>query len=275
MRRSIDSAWRHEGADMNVGFSRFSGLDSLAHVQSATLEVLKRRHTLRPYPGESAAASSANQRELVKQWLAGCDVVVGPVYALLPPALRRLRIEMAERPVPYVAFLLGCMSRGGAERAAQCLRTCDVLVANCEADVSLARKFWPNAIVRCVPFAYDETSFYVEDEAAQREARARLGIAPDEKIVLYAGRITLEKNVHTLLKVFRVVLNAVPEARLVIAGRDDSSPFVEFGVMPLDIRRCLQRLMVHLDLDDRHVTFAGHRTRDDLRALYSSAHVLV
>ena len=265
---------------MNVGFSRFlgrggPGLDSLAHVQNATVGVLKKRHTLQPYPGESGAASSVNPRELVKQWLASSDVVVGPVYAFLPPLLRRLRNEMGDRPVPYVAFLLGCMPRGGVEHADQCFRTCDVLVANCEADVALARKFWPNATVRCVPLAYDDAIFYPEDETAQRAVRASLGIGPDEKIVLYAGRVTLEKNVHTLLKVFSVVLNAVPDARLVIAGSEDSIPFVEFGVMPLDIRRCLRRLMTHLGLDERHVIFAGHRTRDDLRALYSTAHVLV
>jgi glycosyltransferase involved in cell wall biosynthesis len=263
---------------MNVGFSWFSsggvGQDSLAFVREATRVVLAAGHTLKPYPVDAAAASTAQQRDRLKQWAAGCDVIVGPVDAFFQPWLRRLRLELGERPVPYVAFLLGCMPRGGVEYAEKWFQTCDVLLANCEADAALASKFWPNATVRCVPFAYDGASFYRDDEAA-RVMRENLGFAPDEKMVLYAGRVTIEKNVHTLLKVFRVVLDAVPDARLVIAGREDSIPFIEFGVVPLDIKRWLLRLAASLGLNDRQVTFAGHRARHDLRALYSAADVFV
>lgn len=115
---------------------------------------------------------------------------------------------------------------------------------------------------------------YPADQATGRTLRESLGIEPDDPLIVYAGRITLEKNLHTLLKTFRVVLNAVPNARLVIAGAEHPSIFPELGTRAIALMRTLERLISHWQLDGR-VLFVGHRDADTLRALYSTADVLV
>jgi glycosyltransferase involved in cell wall biosynthesis len=246
--------------------------DSIAYVRSMTASALRTHHTLQPYPEAYPFASPREQRELLKGWIAGCDAIVGPV----DETILQVRQEI-DRAVPYVCFLLGCMSRGGTKLgvAHRYLRTFDVLTGNCEADVELAAKFFPNATVRSIPLPYEASSFYPEDEAVGQRTRAALGIDPAEQMLLYSGRITLEKNVQTLLKTFKVVLNARPATRLVIAGEPMQAAFGEFGAMPLGIGRSLQRLAAHLGFDANQVLFIGRRSAEQLRALYSTADVLV
>ena len=56
-----------------------------------------------------------------------------------------------------------------------------------------------------LPYAYDDSLFYPIDTFARNDIRARMGFLPDDKILLYAGRMTVEKNVHTVPRVFSVV----------------------------------------------------------------------
>ncbi len=56
------------------------------------------------------------------------------------------------------------------------------------------------------------------DPALGAATRARLGIAPDAPLLLYAGRIEREKGVHVLLRAFATVRERLPQARLLIAG---------------------------------------------------------
>jgi glycosyltransferase involved in cell wall biosynthesis len=244
---------------------------SLGHVAYTTAAALAHGHDLQPYPPEYQFAGPARQRELLKEWLAGCDVIVGSVES----RLFHVREELDRKP-PYACLLLGTLSRGGAwlVTAHEQLRTSDVLIGNCRADVALAHKFFENATARCIPFAYDDRFYYPADPAEQSAVRANLGVGPDEPIVVYAGRITLEKNLHTLLKTFRVVLNAVPKARLVIAGDVRALAFAELGTRAMALGRTLQRLIAYWQLEGR-VLFVGHRDADTLRALYSTASVLV
>jgi glycosyltransferase involved in cell wall biosynthesis len=244
---------------------------SLMHVAYTTAAALAHGHDLQPHPAEYPFARPARQWELLKAWMAGCDAIVGSVESRLFQA----REELDRKP-PYICLLMGTLSRGGAWliSAHPYLRTSDLLIGNCQSDMALAKNFFANATVRCVPFAYDESLYYPADEGAQSALRASLGIGPDEPIVVYAGRLTLEKNLHTLLKTFRVVLNAVPNARLVIAGDERPLSFLELGTRAVSLKRTLERLMAYWQLDGR-ILFVGHRDADMLRALYSTASVLV
>jgi|SRR5579875_767567 len=257
---------------MKVGLLTYYTYDpheSLAHVRSTTAQALARDHDLVPYPKDYPFASPPRQRELLKEWLCGCDVVVGSLDGSFLEARQDI-----SRPIPYICLLLGQMSRGasGMIWAHERLNTYDVLVGNCHADVALTKKFFPNSTTYCLPFAYDESAYYPVDRHA---ARAKLGIDDDSPLFVYAGRITLEKNLHTLLKAFRIVANVSPQAKLLIAGAEVSAPFREFGVFPLGIRRTLERLIAHLKFNDDQVLFAGNQTANQLREIYNAADALV
>jgi glycosyltransferase involved in cell wall biosynthesis len=68
--------------------------------------------------------------------------------------------------------------------------------------------------------------------------------------VVYARRLTLEKNVHTLLRTFRVVKDAVPEAHLILAGPAQDVPFGDFGLQPIAIRLDAGARRLGLSLQD-------------------------
>jgi len=53
-------------------------------------------------------------------------------------------------------------------------------------------------------------------------ARERLGVAPDEQLVVAAARHEYQKGLDVLLEAFRGVVGRVPAARLLIAGRQGS-----------------------------------------------------
>jgi glycosyltransferase involved in cell wall biosynthesis len=260
---------------MNVGIVTYytqNAWDSLDHVLRSTAAALGEAHHIEPYPPEYPLASAARQRELLASWLDRCDVAVGPVDDRVLGAR-----ESLDRHVPYVCFLMGSLSRGAVRIGGtyERLRTSDILVGNCTADAVLCEKLFPGATARVVPFGIDTTLFQPQGAAVTQEARRRLGIGPHEKVLLYAGRLSLEKNLHTLLNVFSVVRAAVPDVRLVIAGPERNVPFVEFGVFTLGIKPSLQRLAASLGLDARSVLFVGQRTPEEMRALYSLADVAV
>jgi glycosyltransferase involved in cell wall biosynthesis len=258
---------------MIIGFIPPKASDvSLERVRQSTAGALTPKHELRTCPAECRLARGSRRREIIASWLAGVDVLMGcPDTEVL-----QVRQELG-RCLPWILFMLGRMPRGAPLMSTRYryLDTRDVLLCTCTADAALARNFFPNSTIEVVPFACDDRLFYPTDAAQCQVTRSRLGIGPDEKVLLYSGRLLLEKNVHTLLKTFRVVLNAIPAARLVMAGEEAEQPFMEFGTYPLGTVRTLTRLADHLSLDSGQVLYVGQCTSDDLRALYNAADVLV
>lgn len=89
------------------------------------------------------------------------------------------------------------------------------------------------------------------------EARHRLGIAPHHKVLLYTGRIALEKNVVQLLKAAAIMFREDPDLRFWLVGGGPA------------IGEC-QRVARELQIGDR-VTFAGFQPRHDVNQYYAVA----
>jgi glycosyltransferase involved in cell wall biosynthesis len=87
----------------------------------------------------------------------------------------------------------------------------------------------------------------------RREAtRAALGVAPDESMLLYVGRLAAEKNLHLLLEGWQRVFARHPRARLVVVG---TGPLEE--ALQTDV--------------PAGVILAGVRTGPELSAIYAAA----
>lgn len=56
--------------------------------------------------------------------------------------------------------------------------------------------------------------------------RRRLGIRPDEKVILYTGRIRADKGLAYLINGFKKVLEKYPDCRLVLVGKGDFEEFI-------------------------------------------------
>ncbi len=258
---------------MKVGFlAERPGMQSLKYVFQGIERALAERHEIIYRPHEYFFASPSRQAELFENFLHECDVVVGRIQEDILQAREHL-----DRQPPLIAFLLGSMSRDAFNLAhiARYLKSTDVLVGNCTGDIEITRKFFGNAQTRNLPFAFDESTFYPSDETEKQTIKAEMGFRKDDKILLYAGRTTIEKNLHTVLKLFSVLQGLVPDLHLLVAGDFQSDAFTEFGVYPVNITGTVMKLLTELRLNKERVHFLGHKNPTQLRDIYTVADVLV
>jgi glycosyltransferase involved in cell wall biosynthesis len=80
---------------------------------------------------------------------------------------------------------------------------------------AVLRRFKVTAPITIVPNGVELSRFYKSDGHAQRE---KYGLRADDLLLVYAGRLAPEKNLPFLLKAFSGLLEAVPNAHLLLVG---------------------------------------------------------
>jgi glycosyltransferase involved in cell wall biosynthesis len=146
------------------------------------------------------------------------------------------------------------------------VRYADAIVAECPQDrIDLMRLYGaaPGAMTM-VPCGFDPEEFGPLDKAT---ARARLGLGPNEFIVLQLGRLVPRKGVDNVIRSLQYLPPGVP-ARVLVVGGDTREPD---ETRTPEIGR-LRRVARESGVSDR-VTFTGHRQRSELRHYYAAADV--
>lgn len=92
-------------------------------------------------------------------------------------------------------------------------------------------------------------------------ARAELGASPENRILLYVGRIAREKNLETLLRTAAIVFRSDPNARLWLVGDGPQ-------------REACSALAAELGIGDR-VRFEGFVPREQVDRYYAAADLFV
>jgi glycosyltransferase involved in cell wall biosynthesis len=116
---------------------------------------------------------------------------------------------------------------------------------------------WLRKKIRVIPIGIDLAEFKVLNRGAMRE---RLGFGSRGKVVMFVGRLEIEKDLGFLIESFRVVLKQVPEARLVFVGDGRDRKRLE------DMAR---------DLTPKEVLFMGAQEPDSMPEILNCADVLV
>ena len=114
------------------------------------------------------------------------------------------------------------------------------------------------APITVVPTGVDLAHFAPGDAAA---ARRGLGLPPDDRVLLYVGRLDREKSVGRILAAFDRVAGTLPGVRLVLAGHGTEAD-------------ALARQARALPARDR-IVFLGVRPHDTLVECYRAADVFV
>lgn len=119
-----------------------------------------------------------------------------------------------------------------------------------------------------IPCGVDTTEFY---PVPKNDARARLGLAVSERIVLQLGRLVPRKGVETTIRGFAELIHKHRiKARLLIVGGDSASPNPQRSP---ELGR-LQRVAEECRIGDC-TTFVGARPRCELRNYYSAADAFI
>lgn len=259
---------------MNIGLAiHFGGyFDSLKGISQELLRLLGTGHQVHRLLPPVAYQSPEDEQTHAEEIVRASDVLVGFHSILTPLLAARSRLSL---PRPCALFPLGAFSRGaGAIRQLlPHLTIDDVFVANCSADVALIRTFLPEARVELIPFAVDPTVFCPLAPEERAECRARFRLPAAAPVILYAGRMTLEKNLHTVLRVFAATHRHLHDAILVLAGPIQDVPFSEAGVAPVSLARWIDKIVLNLRMPPKHIRYLGPLGPRQLRELYNTADV--
>lgn len=81
---------------------------------------------------------------------------------------------------------------------------------------------------------FDRKRFTTSQQEAMRQS---LGIARDTPVLLFVGRITVDKGVRELLRAFAIIKTSICDAHLVFVGGVDTESGVAGAISPGDIER--------------------------------------
>jgi len=133
---------------------------------------------------------------------------------------------------------------------------CDLVITPSVKMETQLRGWRTTSRIATLPSGVDEIP---TTEAAVRAARREFGIAEDEQVVLYVGRIGSEKNLGLLIDAFGHVAPRCPRARLLLIGPGD-----EDGRF---------RAQAAAGPYAGRITFTGRMPRESLGAFYALAEV--
>jgi glycosyltransferase involved in cell wall biosynthesis len=228
-----------------------------------------------PPPGENS--SSTLYRAALSSFLRNIDVLWADVYPMSGPALM-LRDEL-ELSCPAILFVGGAAAKGVEALLfpwQHLLRSSDGLLFSCSAD----QEIWQRLVEHCelhewvVPLSVNEMIFYPCSVDECSAIKQQCHIPLNTPLLLYVGRLNLQKDLHSLLYLLEAVRQQIPDAHLCFVGEEDYIIQGEFQVRNTGYVAWLQALAADLRLTE-HVDFPGPLFGKQLACLYAAADVVV
>lgn len=268
------NAPRLSGGMMNIGMvsDASTNLDSLIYLFGVTADLLRESHHV-VYRSSEYVNGDANVRDRInRDFINGIDLIVGPLDA----ALLQTREDLGCNTT-FICWLLGNTGHGLHQyhKSLHLLRHTDIFVGNCIGDITILNRFVTNATSVVIPFPVDIQRFYPLSVPERNKVRESLDIPPDANMILYAGRITIEKNLHTVIRICSSVFAMLPDTHLVIAGPIVDAPFLELSVFSLNLKKTVDRLLKHLCLRPERIHILGPQGRQRLHELYATCDVFL
>ena len=131
----------------------------------------------------------------------------------------------------------------------------DFVIAVSEAAKNDLKKATNLKNVIVIPNKVDYKRFSNEADITQIEKK--FGISKDDPIILFVGRISPQKNIHTLIEIFNLVKKSIPNAKLVIVGKPS-------------VKEYLEKIK---SIANKDVIFTGYIEDNELATLYKMANV--
>jgi glycosyltransferase involved in cell wall biosynthesis len=235
------------------------------------------RGPILPYTPLSPDTPEPERRTALAAFLSSIDVLSASVYPWDSLALQ-VRHEQ-NLPCPVILHAYGAMPKAAEAMLfpwQDWLRPGDGMLFNCRADRVLWRRLVRKSALHewIVPLPVDETLFYPRPMAERRAMRAKLDVPPDAPLLLYVGRLNIQKNLHTLFRIFAAVRREIPEAILCLVGAEDEIVFGEFDVRNTGYAAYLRRFAEELGITEA-LRWTGLLFGEDLAQAYAAADVLV
>ncbi len=149
-------------------------------------------------------------------------------------------------------------------------RKADLVISECPQDKEdlMIHYYVSEEKLKVIPCGFDRTEFYPMD---RRRAKQRLGINPDEHVILQLGRMVPRKGVDNVIRSLGIMNRKqdLPVRLLVVGGESDHPDPLKTP----EIAR-LQQIAIAENVLDK-VTFVGRKSRNQLKYYYNAADVFV
>ncbi len=136
--------------------------------------------------------------------------------------------------------------------------SCDLVITPTAQMRDVLLSYGVKKTIEVVPTGIRLEKFYGKDPKRFRQLK---GYKPEDKLLLFMGRVAEEKNVDFLLKVVYRLKDRIDRLKFLVAGEGAA-------------KRRLQKMVVELGLEDL-VLFAGYLDREDWRDCYAGADLFV
>jgi glycosyltransferase involved in cell wall biosynthesis len=149
-------------------------------------------------------------------------------------------------------------------------RKADLVIAECPQDKEdlMILYYVPEEKIKVIPCGFDGTEFYPID---RRRARLKLGLHPDEPVILQLGRMVPRKGVENVVRSLALVNGRREQpARLLIVGgeTDDPNPLKTPEIARLQAVAAEHNLL-------SQISFVGRKQRGQLKYFYNAADIFV
>ena len=205
----------------------------------------------------------------------GADLVI----TTLPDFIQEMKTNGWQGKTIFKA--LGSFPRGATDirEVLPYLYQSDVIWCSSTADMAIYSRLvsqdgtQPQAI--CFPYSVNpETYQPLKNRESREEFRSTWGFKNDDFVLVYAGRVTVEKNVHSILEAVYELTRLGYPVKLVIVGRVENIPFSEFHMYPVDLDEKINILIESLQISDQ-VVIQEWQTPDKLNEVFNAADAFV
>ncbi len=170
-------------------------------------------------------------------------------------------IDRTLKNIPAIVYGLGSLQKGGHWLYRNCssFRVYDSLLLNCSACEDIFKTIVGSSAMKSyvIPLAIDPQIFYPRENKTQ--LRQKYNIPSEPYVLMYSGRINLQKNCQLLLSVLREIRKQ-HDAHLVFLGFFDNFYIPEFSTQPApDSYAEFERLVKLFDLTE-HISLIEHQS---------------
>ncbi len=244
-------------------YNTFSGLEQITERNYRTIKT------------ENNPWSKRDREEWILENAMGADLMI----TTLSDFVREMKVNGWQGKTIFKA--LGGFPRGAADirTALPYLYQSDVIWCSSTADIAIYSQLvsqdgtQPQAIY--LPYSVNtETYQPLKNREIREEYRSAWGFKNDDFVLVYAGRVTTEKNVHSILEAVYELTRLGYPVKLVIVGRIENMSFGEFHMYPVDLKGKIDFLIESLQISD-HVVIQEWQTPDKLNEMFNAADAFV